>query len=467
MGLIATGCDQLDNPLNDNDQTEQPDNGNDDGNDNNGDDNGGNSGDDTPTDQPEDIFFSLDQEEIVIDPEGGDVEVVVYSNYKWEILGSCDWCTPSIDGGEANEDGEVVVFSADVTYENREATFIFRCAEEEIELVVKQSRKEVFTVKSDTSFSIPHEGGNAIISYQTSVKCEMNIPQQAKGWISIADDTRALTENNITLQIEPNYGAERSAEILVRSINNKFKQTFLIHQDAAPLKVNIADDAEGNKVVNIKASGETKEFNVTGPDWTATASASWLKVYKDELSSLLVIRADAHYAQARSAEVVVQSIDGEESQVITVQQEGGSMPANALTFKPDENFPELCGEGKGLVHFLAHEATYHFEVVLSNTEQFVWYIEIDDSIDWINSAQTTPRKESRDLYLNIKQNTTLGAEVDGEFKERAPRTAVIYVVCEYRQGDIVENSVRYELTVKQSVANRNEDPYIDPNETWD
>ena len=93
---------------------------------------------DNGNDIPEKIFFGLDKESITISPYGGSVDVVVYSNYKWEILGVSDWCTPSVKKGGANEYGQKVTFSADVAYDDRETTFWFRCANEKIKFVVSQ-----------------------------------------------------------------------------------------------------------------------------------------------------------------------------------------------------------------------------------------------------------------------------------------------------------------------------------------
>ena len=87
---------------------------------------------------PENIFIGLDKESVTISPDGGNVDVVVYSNYKWEISGVSDWCTPSVKKGAANEDGQKVTFSADVADADREATFWFRCADKQIKFVVSQ-----------------------------------------------------------------------------------------------------------------------------------------------------------------------------------------------------------------------------------------------------------------------------------------------------------------------------------------
>ncbi len=197
---------------------------------------------------PENIFFGLDKESVTFSPDGGSVDVVVYSNYKWEISGTSDWCTPSATSGEANEDGQKVSFSADVAYDNREATFWFRCADEKIKFTVSQSFKEVIIADENNTFSVPVEGGVAVLNYQTTVECEVIIPEEAKSWISLTPATRALVSESATLTVAENTTySERSAVVKVVKVgDNTLFAEYTINQvqnDAV-----IADD---NNTFNI------------------------------------------------------------------------------------------------------------------------------------------------------------------------------------------------------------------------
>ena len=202
LGMVAVGCSKDDADKGNDNKTEQP-NENEGGNED---------------DIPENIFFDLDKESVTISPDGGSVDVIVYSNYKWEISGTSDWCAPSVKGGDANEDGQKVTFSADVAYDDREAIFWFRCADEKIKFDVSQKLKVVIIPNANNTFNIPAEGGVAVISYQTSVDCEVIIPEEAQSWITIAPATRGLVTYNTTLNIaENNSGKERSCVVKVTS----------------------------------------------------------------------------------------------------------------------------------------------------------------------------------------------------------------------------------------------------------
>ena len=216
MCVVAIGCskDEIDNG--NEDKIEQPDEND-----------GGNE-----DDIPEIIFFGLDKENVAIAPDGGSVDVIVYSNYKWEISGASDWCSPSVKKGNPNEDGQKVTFSADVAYDDREATFWFRCADEKIKLVVSQNLKAVIIPDSANIFNIPFEGGIAVISYKTSVDCEVIIPEDAQDWITVAPATRGLDTYNTTLNIAANNSREPRSSVVkvISQDHDELVEEYIIAQ---------------------------------------------------------------------------------------------------------------------------------------------------------------------------------------------------------------------------------------------
>ena len=203
-------------------------------------------------DIPEYIFFGLDKESFTFSPDGGSVDVIVYSNYKWEILGTSDWCTPSVKSGDANEDGQIVSFSADMTYDDREATFWFRCADEKIKLVVSQKLKAVIIPDANNSFNFPAEGGIAVISYQTSVDCKVIIPAEAEDWITIAPATRGLVSESITLNIAENttYSSRTAVIKVVAKDNAELAVEYTINQEQ-----NDAILADENNTFTVPSAG--------------------------------------------------------------------------------------------------------------------------------------------------------------------------------------------------------------------
>ena len=231
LGMFAVGCTErgIDDGINNGgNNTEKPDNGDD-------------------SDIPKDIFFGIDKDRVLISPDGGSVDIVVYSNYKWEISGTSDWCTPSITNGDANEDGQKVTFSADLTYDSREATFWFCCGNEKKLVIVYQSFKETIIPNGNNIFDVPAEGGIAVILYQTTVDCEVVIPVEAQSWVSIAD-SRALVCENINLAVAENatYSDRIAVVKVVAKENKEVFAEYTINQEQKDGLI-----AVGNSELNI------------------------------------------------------------------------------------------------------------------------------------------------------------------------------------------------------------------------
>ena len=402
MGMVVVGCSKDEVDKGNDNKTEQP-NENDGGNDN---------------DIPVNIFFGLDKESITISPDGGSVDVVVYSNYKWEISGTSDWCTPSVKKGDANEDGQIVTFSADMTYDDREATFWFRCADERIKFVVTQKLKAVLIPDANNTFNIPSEGGVAVISYQTSVDCEVIIPKYAQSWITIAPATRGLVSENINLDIAENTTYDsRSAVIKVVAKNNaELVVEYTINQAQ-----NNAILADENNVFTVpSAGGEVVIQYLTNVDCeiiVPTNAQSWITILP-ETRGLVAQSATLHIAEnttydSRSAVIKVVAKDNAELVVeYTINQVQND------TILADENNVFTVPSAGGEV-VIQYQTNVDCEVVIPEEAQ-----------DWITIAPATRGLVSENINLDIAENTTYDS-----------RSAVIKVVAKDNAELIVEYTI--------------------------
>ena len=246
--LCAVGCEEQGgddvNP-NDKPNTEQPGENPDDGS----------SDTEKPDDGseiPDDAYISINKDILTFSPDGESVDIKVYSNYEWTLTNNCDWVTTSIASGEASDAGVVVTLTADLTYDDREGTITFSCGKAKKLLVVSQSFKEAIIADENNTFNIPTEGGNVIIAYQTTVECEVIIPEKAQSWISIAPtETRALVSESATLTVAENTTySKRSAIVKVVAVGNKsLVAEYTITQDSKPPIFYIEYTSTNGKVV--------------------------------------------------------------------------------------------------------------------------------------------------------------------------------------------------------------------------
>ena len=208
---------------------------------------------------PDDAYISLNKEIVTISPDGESVDIKVYSNYAWELTNNCDWITTSITSGDASDTGVTVTITADLTYDDRDGTIVFSCGKAKKLLVVSQKFKEAIIPDAKNTFNIPAEGGVAVISYQTSVDCEVIIPEETQDWITIAPATRGLSTYSTTLNIaENNPGKARSCVVKVASQgDNALFAEYTIIQNSRYCLYYTSSNGEIVQPYDSSAFGET------------------------------------------------------------------------------------------------------------------------------------------------------------------------------------------------------------------
>ncbi len=425
LGMVAVGCSKDDTDKGNDNKTEQPN------------ENEGGSEDNIP----ENIFFGLDKESVTISPDGGSVDVIVYSNYKWEISGTSDWCTPSVKGGDANEDGQKVTFSADTAaYDDREATFWFRCADKQIKFVVSQKFKETIIPDANNSFNIPAEGGIAVISYQTSVDCDVIIPEEAQDWITIAPATRGLVSESITLDIAENttYSSRSAVIKVVAKDNAELAVEYTINQeqnDALLVDENntfTVPSTGGEVVINYQTN---LDCEVIIPDnaqsWITIAPATRGLVAQ---SATLHIVENTTYSSRTATIKVIAKNNAELVIEYTINQ-----VQNDAVIADENNVFTVPSAGGEVV--IQYQTNVDCEVIIPEEAQ-----------DWITIAPATRGLSTYSTTLNVAENTTYSA-----------RTAVIKVVAK----DNAELVVEYTINQEQNdavLANGNTEFTIDGKE---
>jgi hypothetical protein len=66
------------------------------------------------------------------------------------------------------------------------------------EYTINQEQNDAVLADEHNTFTVPGEGGNVVIDYQTNVDCEIIIPNDAQNWITIVPETRGLAEKSAT-----------------------------------------------------------------------------------------------------------------------------------------------------------------------------------------------------------------------------------------------------------------------------
>ncbi len=182
------------------------------------------------------------------------VEVVSSADVKAKVIpGDADGLAGKIQlttGSVIDEYSKIVVFVS-----NGEKVIMRSIAFEEAGLVVND----------DAVKEVSADGGEVTLEFLSNVECEAVIPDDAKSWISIAPDTKALTRRTISLNIDPNTGLSRSATVTVSGIG-----------DASELVLSYTVTQE---------AGEAWKDGTVPPDneiWYTTEDGSLIPLYANE-----------------------------------------------------------------------------------------------------------------------------------------------------------------------------------------
>ncbi len=86
-------------------------------------------------------------------------------------------------------------------------------------------------IKDNSQKEIESDGGQLALEYFSNVDCVVDIPEDAKSWLSITS-TKALTKRTIQLNVAKNNGDRRSATVTIRNGQGDLKVNYTISQAA-------------------------------------------------------------------------------------------------------------------------------------------------------------------------------------------------------------------------------------------
>ena len=119
-------------------------------------------------------------------------------------------------GSELNEYSKVVVFAT-----NGEKMLMRAITFEEAGLEVQNGALK----------SVPAEGGEITLEFLSNVDIQVYIPENAQDWLSVVPASKALEPCSVSLQVEPNAGYSRAAEVTVSASGTSLSIKYSIEQE--------------------------------------------------------------------------------------------------------------------------------------------------------------------------------------------------------------------------------------------
>lgn len=283
--------------------------------------------------QTNSIIF--DQSSFDVPMEGGNVEVKLKSNVKYEVVipSDCDWLSIAPEAAKSRaleESTFTLVAKENTSYKERTAIITVTSKDTGIssKITVRQPFNPVFKADNNV-FEVAMEGGIVTINMESNVTYDVVIPDDCK-WVTRAkaSNTKATTTSAVTLSVAENKSyKERNVVITIGNeeaqkagaikepikiyINQSFTTTLKVE------KPEIEVPMEGNTVsVNLE-SNVPYEVNIPC-DWIKQVSGSKTRAAK---TSVVSFRVDANTSgQDRSATVKIKNTHGDEEVSVTITQ---------------------------------------------------------------------------------------------------------------------------------------------------
>ena len=340
------------------------------------------------------VFASGTEMTVEFGSEGGSKSFIFTSDLDWEVTTSADWISVTPSSGTPNEKKFTVKASANDSFEERSGTVTMTTTDDRsytIE-VTQAAENETFTINGNGEYEVSAAGGEVKVKVTTNLEYTVEIPAEAKAWLSVAD-TRAVREETLTFTVAENETLdERSATVELKGADGKVLQSIVFKQKGEERVFDT--DGEGNYVVEA-VGGEVEVKVTTNLEYTVEIPAeakAWLSVADTRAvreETLIFTVAKNETFDERSATVELKGADGKVLQSIVFKQKG------------EERVFDTDGEGNYVVEAAGGE------VKVKVTTNLEYTVEIPaEAKAWLSVADTRAIIREETLTFTVAKNET-------------------------------------------------------------
>lgn len=177
------------------------------------------------------VTFDVDDTVVAAPSSTLTVDYIVESNIKdvvVEVTSSADIKARVVEEGDLTGKIEIKIGEAIDEYSK---VVVFVSNGEKVIMRSITFEQAGLQIMDNTTKNAPAEGGEVVLEYLTNVECEVVIPEDAKSWISVLPATRVLRKQTIALKLEANDDYNRSATIVIQTVNKTLKLEYTIEQN--------------------------------------------------------------------------------------------------------------------------------------------------------------------------------------------------------------------------------------------
>ena len=268
---------------------------------------------------------------------GGEVEVAVTTNLEYSVViseGAEEWLSVADTRIVIREDKLTFVVAINESFDERTANVeLVNGAGEVLQTIsfIQDGQSKVFESDGKNSYTVNAVGGEVKVVVTTNIEYNINIPEEAQEWLSVAD-TRALArkETLIFIVVENETFDERSTSVELVNGEGEVLQTiaFVQHGQTKVFESN-SEDRYTIKAIGGEVSVDVTtnlEYSIVIPEdadeWLSLADTR--AVIRKEILTFVVAENKAY--DRRSTTVTLVDNEGNVLQAIEFIQRAAVMP---------------------------------------------------------------------------------------------------------------------------------------------
>ena len=117
---------------------------------------------------------------------------------------------------------------------------------------------------ADNSINVLPAGGTQEIKLTTNLDYTVEIPDNARSWLSLAPETRALREDTIVFEVAANEGIQRHATVTLKGEQDNILQTIIFRQLGTCTEIHVETKGELENVLAGYDYANIESLKITG-----------------------------------------------------------------------------------------------------------------------------------------------------------------------------------------------------------
>ena len=275
--------------------------------------------------------FNIDSDgNYIIEADGGVVAVNVTTNLEYDVIipdDASSWLSVT-DTRAVREETLTFTVTKNSSFDERSATVELKGADGEVLQSMRFKQKgedKVFETDNNGNYIVEAVGGEIEVMVTTNLEYTVEIPDEVREWLSVADTRTVIREETLTFMVTENTSFdERSTAVKLKGANGEVLQSINFRQKAVE-KV-FETDGEGSYIVEA-AGGKVEVKVTTNLEYMVEIpeeAMAWLSIADTRTvireETLTFIVAENTLFDERSATVELKGADGKVLQSISFKQ---------------------------------------------------------------------------------------------------------------------------------------------------